>query len=383
MPPEASENTEKKTKVLVIPSWSDVDFTSPSQKTYHNFTRALNHSELIQAGMIFAEMHIKQFKRKYIEVEELSYPYIGMRAWSPPKRGFLWRIWLGKYKSLFEKFCAKYWKPDIIHAHSIMAGVAAESISNEYDIPFVLTEHLSEQNLEELHPKYQKKYKEVAPQAETITSVSSGNSEYLQVKLDAEVIKIPNFIDADFFYPKQKIVDKPIFISIGEPAYTKGLDLILQSFADIKSQLPEAVLILVDKIRDRKKYVDPIIKKRNLKESVILTGIIDSQEVRKLLHSASVYISASRYESFGMSMIESISCGTPLVATETAGSIDIVNQNVGRITEQENTDEITKAILDIYTHRKNYSPKKLHTYVKENFSTQNILPQWEKVYRNV
>lgn len=383
MPLEVSENTESDLKILQIPSWLDVDNKGPEQNLFHDFTATINELEGITSGMIYAEMHPQQFSRKYLQLDDLNFPYLGMRAWTPPKRGFLWKTWKSKYFNLFEEFYERYWTPDILHAHSILAGIAAMAISDRTGIPFGITEHISRENIEGLSHTYRKSYSALAARAEYITTVSQQNKEFLEEFLSREVKLIPNFIDTDFFYPKQQVIDTPLFISIGEPAFTKGFDRLIRSFKDIKKQLPKAHLILVEKIRDRKEVIDPLIKKYNLKDSITLPGIVGKEEVRKLLHSSAVYISASRRESFGLTMVEALTCGTPVVATETAGSSDIVNDRVGRMVEQGNVNQLTTAILDVYTHRKEFVPRDLHRYIQENFSVETVLPHWEKLYRDV
>lgn len=361
----------------------DVDMKTPAQSIFARFAEAINKQRGLSAGVIYAEMELRQLKRRYISTDKLAIPYLGMRAWAPPKRGVLWNKWLKKYLQLYDKYCEVFWTPDILHAHSILAGIAAQYIAKERSIPFILTEHMPQENILKLSRDYHRYYAEIAENAGFITTVSRENQRFLQEKLSREISHIPNFINTEFFQTKRKVAKDPVFISIGEPAYTKGLDILLRSFIEIKKQLPNAILILVDKIRDRAKYIDPIIRKHKLKESVVLTGILDREEVRKLLQSASVYISASRMESFGLTMIESLSVGTPLVATKTAGSMDIVDKSIGRIVPQEDEEQLRKAILDVYIHRNSFKPQKLHDYVEKKFSHSAVIPQWLKLYQDV
>lgn len=376
-------NTDGNMKILFIPSWIDVEFKSPAQSTFTNFPKVIGELDGIETGMIYAEMHVKQFRRKYITVNSLPYPYLGMRAWAPPKRGRLWNIWIKKYLELYEKFVEKYWKPDVIHAHSVLAAIAAMHIGEKHDIPYILTEHLPVEKIKDLPKGYHEKYQQVGKTAHTLTTVSSEGRDFLEKKLSRTVKRIHNFVDIDFFNAKNKITEAPVFISIGEPAYTKGLDNILKCFPTVKEAIPDAILILVDKISDRKVYVDPIIKKKKLKQSVVLTGIVDKNEVKRLLQSAAVYVSASRQESFGMTMVEALASGTPLVATKTAGSNEIFKGGTGLQVNQDDNDALAEAMIEVYRNRENYKPNKLHNYVMKKFSQNMILPKWKNIYRNV
>ncbi len=373
----------KNKKILYIPSWIDVDFKSPGQSTFTRFPEAIAGHGDTTVGMIYAEMHIQQFKRVYIETENAPYPYLGMRAWTPPKRGSMWNTWMKKYLELYEKYTEKHWVPDVIHSHGILGGIIADEIYKKHKIPFIHTEHLGKTEVDRLPGDYIKRFKSLAKNAKALTTVSSGNKKFLDEKIGAEFKLVPNFTDNEFFQAKTKATDQPVFISIGEPAYTKGLDNLLNSFVEIRKELPEAILILVDKIRDRKAVVDPIIKKQKLKRSVIMTGIVDKYEIRRLLQSAAIYISASRHESFGVTMVESLMCGTPVVATETDGSLDILEKSVGRLVEQKNKEQLTEAILEVYHDRKKYKPQNLHNYAAKRYGEGSVVQLWENLYRNV
>lgn len=374
---------KSKNKILYIPSWIDVDFKSPAQSTFTNFPAVISKLDDTEVGMIYAEMHVQQFRRRYIYTDKVNYPYLGMRAWTAPKRGRLWSVWLRKYVELYEKFIKEYWKPDIIHSHGVLAGVAANELYEKYKIPFVHTEHLGETEMKQLPKSYRIRYETIAKNATAITTVSRENRDYMEQWLKIDVLHVPNFVDVEHFQAKNKVIDQPVFISIGEPAHTKGLDILMKSFIRVKEEIPEAMLILVDKIRDRKVVVDPIVKKNKLKQSIIMTGIVDRQEIKRLLQSASVYVSASRHESFGMAMVEALASGTPVVATKTAGSKDILEKSVGLLVEQKDEEGLAKAMVDAYVHRKKYRPEKLHGYIAKKYAEAVILPSWQKIYQSV
>lgn len=114
-----------------------------------------------------------------------------------------------------------------------------------------------------------------------------------------------------------------------------------------------------------------------------MTGIVDKYEIRRLLQSAAIYISASRHESFGVTMVESLMCGTPVVATETDGSLDILEKSVGRLVEQKNKEQLTEAILEVYHDRKKYKPQNLHNYAAKRYGEGSVVQLWENLYRNV
>lgn len=123
------------------------------------------------------------------------------------------------------------------------------------------------------------------------------------------VVKIPDAlpfkIDA-----KGELTDKRI-ISIGRYAFDKGNDLLLQAWAIIEKQMPEWTLEIYgngEKEPYQKQMVDLGIDQQRCQ----LHGPVT--DVKKEYLSSSVFVLPSRFEGFGLVIIESMACGVPVVA---------------------------------------------------------------------
>ena len=123
------------------------------------------------------------------------------------------------------------------------------------------------------------------------------------------VVKIPDalpFIIDD----KSELTAKRI-ISIGRYAFDKGNDLLLQAWTIIEKQMPEWTLEIYgngDKEPYQKQMVDLGIDQRRCQ----LHGPVT--DVKKEYLSSSVFVLPSRFEGFGLVIIESMACGVPVVA---------------------------------------------------------------------
>lgn len=128
---------------------------------------------------------------------------------------------------------------------------------------------------------------------------------------------IPNGVEDIFFEPEDDLNldgDPVIFNSTGWN-WQKGVDLLVRDFAAIKRVNPEARLYVVTTEHNR----SPLLKhveKFKVKDSVTALPYLDLETLSKYYRSADIYLLTSRWESFGLPIIESFASETPVLARE-------------------------------------------------------------------
>ncbi|BCX16196.1 MAG: glycosyl transferase [Candidatus Parcubacteria bacterium] len=110
-------------------------------------------------------------------------------------------------------------------------------------------------------------------------------------------------------------VRKPYFFYIGLITPYKNIDGLLETFGKFSKEHQEYNLILSGRIV--RELIDPegLIKKLNLGERVILTGIISDEEKVILMRNASAFVFISTYEGFGLPILEAQSLGVPVLTS--------------------------------------------------------------------
>lgn len=368
--------------VMIIPSWHDVDYTDQNHTFFHNFVSFLSEREELEMGMIYIESSHRPQKKELISKENLPYHYLGMKSFGLPKRSVMWNRFFRNYLGLYDSYVEKHGKPDLIHAHSIVALIASSYISEKRAVKYFYTEHLGElKKQNHLRPELYKKAQKAVLHAEKCSSVSPGMCDFLEVYYGKEFIYIPNMIDTSLFYPKARVTDEPQFIMIGEPVDVKGIDVLLKAWKIVLKEMPTATLIFLDEIRDRH-ILDPFIEDNNLGHSLKFVGVVAPKLVAEYLRKSAVLISASRHESFGMSIAEAALCGTPVVATKTDGALSIVRPEIGSLVEIEDSIGLALAIIHLYKNRNDYSPEKLHQIASSHYDKEHVGKLWSALYRN-
>jgi len=88
-----------------------------------------------------------------------------------------------------------------------------------------------------------------------------------------------------------------------------------------------------------------IVKKNNLRERTIFTGLLDFEEMRKIYGGALVTVIPSIwFETFGYVTLESMACGTPVIITRNCGSSECIDNNCGFLIERKNEKQIAEVI---------------------------------------
>lgn len=121
--------------------------------------------------------------------------------------------------------------------------------------------------------------------------------------------------------------DGPLILLTGRSTKQKGIDILLKSMDKLVSEIPRArVVLAVIPVSGTEELLREIIEyvalfPDNLR---VLPGYVDYEHYLTLYYSASVFLAPSRYEPFGLVVLEAMASGTPVVASNTGGFRDLI-----------------------------------------------------------
>jgi glycosyltransferase involved in cell wall biosynthesis len=178
------------------------------------------------------------------------------------------------------------------------------------------------------------------------------------LKLPTHSFVIPNGIDltafsdsvhttpfASFF---KQLLGKKYLLFLSRINIKKGLDLLVESFSRVVKEFPDIMLVIAGP--DNEGY-GSIIKQRiadkGLSNNTLFTGMISGEVRLAAYRDATVFVLPSYSENFGMSVVEAMACGTPVVISDQVGIYrDIEQQQAGMVCSL-NVEEIASAILTL------------------------------------
>ena len=132
--------------------------------------------------------------------------------------------------------------------------------------------------------------------------------------------------------------------------------------------------------------------RRKLQAQVIRLGIQDQVDflgqlsragVRELIERSNVVLSASDQETFGITLIEAMACGKPVIATRSGGPEDIVNKLNGLLVPTGDAGALAAAMSQMVSDYNHYDAALIRAECVKKFSETAIINQLDAVYREV
>jgi N-acetyl-alpha-D-glucosaminyl L-malate synthase BshA len=216
---------------------------------------------------------------------------------------------------------------------------------------------------------------------ETIKAFGCGN---------CRVDVIPNFVDpgvytrdrADAAFRAELAGDRPVLMHISNFRPVKRVLDVVRTFAAVRREIP-ATLVMVGDGPDRGAAED---EARNLgvAEDVRFLGRIDG--VAPLLAIADVYLLPTDRESFGLSALEAMACGVPVIGADVGGIREVVEDGVtGALRPVGDVAGMAQAALELLrdkAHWRRWSEAGV-ARARGKFAIGDIVSQYEALYRSV
>jgi glycosyltransferase involved in cell wall biosynthesis len=163
---------------------------------------------------------------------------------------------------------------------------------------------------------------------------------------------VPNAVSSSFFLPptaagnqilaKLRIADRPYLLVPGGLHHRKNADLILSAWPRIHRQCPELQLVIIN-------HNDPayIARAEALGPSVLLAGFQEEAHIVALYSSAQAVWFPSRYEGFGMPVLEAMACGAPLVSSSASAIPEVAGGAAAALVSPDSPDQHVDALIGL------------------------------------
>jgi glycosyltransferase involved in cell wall biosynthesis len=164
---------------------------------------------------------------------------------------------------------------------------------------------------------------------------------------------IPNGVDTAIFWASEEILEVDRYILfVGRLVEQKGVDHLLRAFVHVQKRFPELRLLIVGDGPCKTTY-ENLATSMLISEKVTFDGWKRSgAELSEIYRGASVVIVPSIYEPFGMTALEAMACGRPVVASKTGGLKEIIQHGVtGYLAEPGDHLDLAQWIIRLLARR--------------------------------
>lgn len=140
----------------------------------------------------------------------------------------------------------------------------------------------------------------------------------------------------------------PFLLYTGVWRNHKNLPRLIQAFKILKDRLKNIQLVITGKPDPHYPEVKNTVKEFDLENSVIFPGLVEDKELVHLYNAALFFIFPSLYEGFGLPPLESMKCGTPVIASNVSSIPEICGEKNAIYFDPENINDIAEKIYMLY-----------------------------------
>ena len=219
------------------------------------------------------------------------------------------------------------------------------------------------------------------------------NSKYMKTKLETfygvdpdKIVVIPNGIDLTMFTGhsnKLLLQGDPSILFLGYPGRMKGVDILLQAIASLKSELPDMRLHLVGWAQESSDQ--EMVNKLGIEKFVVFHGGVSHKMVPLYFRSADICVFPSRHEGFPLTVLEAMASGTPIIASNIDIFRDVLNEGErGLLFDLADPSTLANSILALYRNlplRRKLSQAALRLVPK--YSWENIADMYISLYHRL
>jgi alpha-1,3-mannosyltransferase len=177
----------------------------------------------------------------------------------------------------------------------------------------------------------------------------SKNDEKLFSKISKNVVFIPDGIDFKTYSKIKRTPERNTFLFLGRLSPNKRIDRLIEVIDLLKDKIPNVKLYVVGQDwKGQKKILENMVKRKKLNKNVIFTGEVSENEKLNYLKKAEFFVSASEYEGFGISVVEAMATGLPVLLNDIEPFRNFVkNGENGFICDYSNLERTKNKILEI------------------------------------
>lgn len=286
---------------------------------------------------------------------------------------------------MFASYIIDHGMPDVVHLHAaLFVGPAAVTISESNSIPLVYSEHNSAYARNRVSLSGIVASKMVARHAVRRFAVSSPFATLLEQKFEMPTGSfevMPNSVQSRFLDCKlaASAAKGVHFLHISLLDANKNVWLLLESFAKAFHGQPDIVLSIGGDGKTRKK-LEQQANRLGISTQVKFLGNMSRKNVVAALSEADVFVLPSKFETFGVVVIEALAMGVPVIATCCGGPEDIIEPGDGVLVPVDDVDAMSNAMKQLAIPSSIEDRTARRKRCRQRFGSREIAERWLDIY---
>jgi N-acetyl-alpha-D-glucosaminyl L-malate synthase BshA len=285
---------------------------------------------------------------------------------------------------------------DILHVHYAIphsvSALLARQMAAPRRLPFITTLHGTDITLVGNNHNFLPITRYSIEQSDGVTSISHylyrRTLEEFDIRRPIEVI--PNFVNCDLYVRKPDPELRAAWAPDGQPILmhlsnfrpVKRILDAIEIFALVRAKMP-AKLVMIGDGPDRGP-AEQLARTRGVHEDVRFLG--QQNGVREKLGQADLFLLPSQLESFGLAALEAMACEVPVIATNTGGLPEVIQNGIdGYLVEPGNVRLAAEYAIELLSRadRGREMGHLARKNARRNFCANDVIPMYERYYEQV
>jgi N-acetyl-alpha-D-glucosaminyl L-malate synthase BshA len=289
----------------------------------------------------------------------------------------------------------KFERLDLLHVHYAIPHASAAYMAQQIlkdqgvEIPFVTTLHGTDITLVGKDPSFEPVINFSINKSNRVTAVSENlkkeTFELFDIKNNIEVI--PNFIclkeykmDNNDYYKKRFAPNnEKVICHVSNFRKVKRIEDVIIAFEGISKEMDVKLLLVGD--GPERARLEQISRNSKFSKNIFFLGSLKS--TKEVLNISDLFILPSSKESFGLSALEAMACGVPVIASDSGGIPEVISHGEsGLLNSVGDTYQMTKNALKLLSNDSLLESFKTNAYQQAmKFDIEVILPKYESLYK--
>ena len=285
---------------------------------------------------------------------------------------------------------------ELIHAHYAVPHAAsaylAKQILDSRRIKTITTLHGTDITLVGADQSFHRVIKFTIEESDGVTAVS----EYLKKRtieefdVQREIRVIYNFVDTKRSAPENADCTRETYAPKGEKILmhasnfrpVKRVGDVVRIFAKVQERMPAKLILIGD--GPERIFIQQLVKEFKLCDHVYFLG--EQDHLEPLFFCADLFLLPSEQESFGLTALEAMACGVPVICAETGGLPEVISHGeTGFLYPIGEIKKMAESVVGLLSDPKKHElfRNQARRRASEYFNADRIIPQYETYYEEI
>jgi N-acetyl-alpha-D-glucosaminyl L-malate synthase BshA len=286
---------------------------------------------------------------------------------------------------------------DLLHVHYAIPHASAAFMAREIlrtkgkRVPYITTLHGTDITLVGRDPSYKPVIEFALNHSDAVTAVSNSlrNDTLRYFEISNHIDVIPNFIELDNYNNPTDTCHRKIYAPNGEKIIThisnfrpvKRISDVVKVFERVHKSVPCKLLLAGD--GPDRAQVESLARSLGVFHDVVFLG--KTKAIEQILSVSDLFLLTSESESFGLSALEALASGVPVISTNTGG-IPEVNQHgyCGFLSDVGDIEDMAQNSITLLQEPDMLEQFSMNARKRaEQFSSNKVIPLYEMIYEKV